>query len=67
VLIYGAGTERLGIYAAVRGDRDLGENPDYTGKKWRDMTGFTEAAYLIYTAKRWKSSWAATILRGGRR
>jgi len=54
VIIYGAGTERLGIYAAIRGDRDLGENPDYTGKKWRDLTGFTEAAYLIYTAKRWE-------------
>ena len=54
VIIYGAGTDHLGIYAAIRGDRDQGSNPDYAGKKWRDLTGFTEAAYLIFAAKRWE-------------
>jgi hypothetical protein len=54
VVVYSVGNDRLGIYGAVRGDRDLGENPAYSGKRWRDFTGFTEAAYLTYVARRWE-------------
>lgn len=52
---YGVGNPVLGIYSSQRGDRDLTEDSFYTGKKWRDLTGFTEAAYLVFTTKRWEA------------
>ncbi len=54
VLQYGAGNSWMGVYSSQRGDRDLAENPYYAGKKWNDITGFTEAAYVVLTGKRWE-------------
>lgn len=50
----GVGRDNFGIYTAQRGDRDLAADPLYSGKKWNDLTGFTESAYLAYTAVRWE-------------
>jgi hypothetical protein len=50
----GVGNSRLGFYTSQRGDRDLAEDPFYSGKKWNKVAGFTESAYLAYTAARWE-------------
>jgi hypothetical protein len=50
----GIGNHRLGVFTSQRGDRDLAENPEYSGKKWNNLTGFTESAYAVYTAARWE-------------
>ena len=49
----GIGNDRLGLYTSQRGDRDLAEDTLYSGKKWKTLAGFTESAYLVYTAARW--------------
>jgi len=55
-LQYGAGNPFLGFYSAQRGDLDLARDPYYQGKKWNDLAGFTEAAYLRFTAARWQAT-----------
>lgn len=54
VLQISAGNDRHGVHNSLRGDRDLAEDPRYSGKKWNDWSGFAEAAYLTFTGRRWQ-------------
>ncbi len=55
VLQVGVGNARMGIFTALRADRDLAENPAYTGKIWSDFAGLTEQAYFTVAGQeqRW--------------
>lgn len=56
VLSAGVGNQRLGVYTALRADRDLSYNEFYSGKVWNEIAGLTEAAYFVITGaeQRWE-------------
>lgn len=55
VISGGVGNPRLGVYTALRADRDLVENDAYRGKIWNNIAGLTESAYfvIIGNEQRW--------------
>jgi hypothetical protein len=57
----GVGNRRMGAFTALRFDRDIAENPDYTGKIWHQTAGFTEQAYFILTG--YKQRWSLKLGR----
>jgi hypothetical protein len=65
VLNFSAGNDRHGMYSSLRGDRDLAEDPRYSGKKWSDWSGFAEAAYLTFTGRRWQVKLGRDHIRWG--
>jgi hypothetical protein len=61
VLQAGVGNARLGVFTALRADRDLAENPQYTGKIWSDFAGLTQQAY--FTAAGQDQRWTLVLGR----
>ena len=47
VLNVAVGNPRLGIFTALRADRDLAECETYKGKIWSECAGLTEQAYAV--------------------
>lgn len=44
-------TKNLSINNVMTVDPFASENPDYLGKEWRNLSGYTEQAYLMWNAK----------------
>ncbi len=57
---------RLSIFNAMDVDQNLGEDKDYLGKTWRDVSALTEQAYIQYHADRWRVKFGRDYLRWGR-
>ncbi|MBU0517530.1 capsule assembly Wzi family protein [bacterium] len=57
----GAGNKRMGIFTAIRADRDLSENPLYKGKIYSNFAGLSEQAYFMVVGE--NSRWSLKLGR----
>lgn len=59
-------SRRLSIFNAMNIDQSFGEDKQYIGKVWRDVTAITEQAYAQYQADDWLVKFGRDYLRWGR-
>ena len=56
----------LRIVNTINLDQNLQDDPEYLGKKWRRITGFTEQGYIVWKAERFTVKFGRDFVRWGR-
>lgn len=56
----------LALYNVINLDQNLGDDPNYLGKRWRGFTGFTEQAYALLHFDKYLVKFGRDFIRWGR-
>jgi hypothetical protein len=56
----------LALYNVINLDQNLGDDPNYIGKRWRGFTGFTEQAYALLHFDKYLVKFGRDFIRWGR-
>ena len=56
----------LAFYNTINLDQNLGDDPNYLGKRWRGFTGFTEQAYALLHFDKYLVKFGRDFIRWGR-
>jgi len=56
----------LALYNVINLDQNLGDDPNYVGKRWRGFTGFTEQAYALLHFDKYLVKFGRDFIRWGR-
>jgi len=56
----------LALYNVINLDQNLGDDPNYLGKRWRGFTGFTEQAYALLHFDKYFVKFGRDFIRWGR-
>ena len=56
----------LALYNVITLDQNLGDDPNYLGKRWRGFTGFTEQAYALLHFDKYLVKFGRDFIRWGR-
>lgn len=56
----------LSLINVMRVDRGVADEPEYLGKRWRDITGLTEQAYINYDKGKYRLKFGRDYVKWGR-